>query len=113
MDTIKMWLMKFTPLQKLVDFFDGKKQMLASLGAALVATGTIVANYAERGTPYILHVASTVEFAAASVGWIGFFNALKGEKARAEVEALNEKIDAASVGQAAPPKPSSPTGGVL
>lgn len=70
---------------RIVDFFDGKKQMLASLGAALIATGTIVVNFSQMGTGYLMHVGSSVEFAAASVGWIGFFNALKGEKIRDEI----------------------------
>ncbi len=74
-------------LGKIVDFFDGKKQMIASLGAALIATGTMFANFAHSGTGYLLHVASTPEFAAASVGWVGFFNALKGEKIRNEIAA--------------------------
>lgn len=72
-------------LGNIVGFFDGKKQMIASLGAALIATGTIVANFAQMGFGYASHMASTPEFAAASVGWIGFFNALKGEKIRSEI----------------------------
>lgn len=75
-------------LGKIVDFFDGKKQMIASLGAALIATGTIAANYSQHSWPYLMHVATTPEFAAASVGWIGFFNALKGEKIRSEIAAV-------------------------
>lgn len=72
-------------LAKIVDFLDGKKQMLASLGAALVATGTMCVNFSQHGTGYLLHVASTPEFTAASVGWVGFFNAIKGEKIRNEI----------------------------
>ena len=75
-------------LAKIVDFFDGKKQMLAALGAALVGTGTIVAKFSEGGWGYLLHVGSTPEFVAASGGWVGFFNALKGEKIRADIAAI-------------------------
>jgi hypothetical protein len=42
--------------------------------------------FIDKGTPYLLHVASTPEFLAASGGWIAFFNAMKGEKIRAEIE---------------------------
>jgi len=79
---------------KIVDFFDGKKQMIASLGAALVATGTICVNFSQQGIGYLLHVASTPEFAAASVGWVGFFNALKGEKIRAAIAAQSTQTEA-------------------
>jgi len=74
-------------LGKIVDFFDGKKQMIASAGAALVATGTICINFSQQGMGYLLHLASTPEFTAASIGWVGFFNALKGEKIRNEIAA--------------------------
>lgn len=72
---------------KIVDFFDGKKQMIASLGAALVASGTIIINFSNQGFGYLARIATTPEFAAASIGWIGFFAALKGEKIRQEIAA--------------------------
>lgn len=85
LDKIKLWILGISPLKKVIDFLDGKKQAIASLAAALTASGTILAKYLEQGNAYILHVASTPEFVAASAGWIGFFNALKGEKIRAEI----------------------------
>ncbi len=73
-----------TTLEKTRAAVDGKKQLLASLAAAIPASITILHNYGEHGTPYLLNVASTPEFTAACAGWIGFFNALKGEKIRKE-----------------------------
>ncbi len=73
-----------TTLEKTRQAVDGKKQLLASLAAAIPASITIIHNYGENGTPYLLNVASTPEFTAAMAGWIGFFNALKGEKIRKE-----------------------------
>lgn len=82
------WVIGFTSIGKKANaFLDGKKQMLASLAAALAATATIIAKLAEQGTSYLVTIASTPEFSAASVGWIGFFNALGRKK-------LNEKLEA-------------------
>jgi hypothetical protein len=83
------WLLNFTRLGKLNDYLDGKKQMLAGLATALVATATIIMNVSNSETrlTYLLHIASTPEFIAASGGWVAFFNALKGEKIRAEIAA--------------------------
>lgn len=81
------WLLGFTSIgKKINEFFDGKKQALASLATALVAIATIISKTAEQGTGYLLTVATTPEFLAASGGIIAFFNALKGEKIRAAVE---------------------------
>lgn len=89
MDSVILWVLEHTRLKSVVDFFDGKKQTIASLGAALIASGTIAVKWSEQGTPYLLHVASTPEFTAASIGWVGFFNSLKGEKIRAEIAVQN------------------------
>ena len=102
MSNFLLWILKFTKLQKVIDWLEGSKQKYASLGVALVGTGTIVANFSELGMPYLLHVASTPEFIAASGGWVGFFNSLKGEKTRAEIRALNEKLGASAAPSVAP-----------
>lgn len=88
------FFLKFTPFRKVQEFLDGRKQLFVSLATAFVATGTIVANFSEKGMPYLLHVAATPEFAAASLGWIGFFNALKGEKVRDEIAEVKAKVEA-------------------
>ena len=85
---------------------DGKKQMIASLIAALTATATILAKFGAAqggGLDYLVTLPQTPEFLAASAGWIGFFNALKGEKIRAENAEILEKLDA--VAPAETPKP--------
>jgi hypothetical protein len=85
------WVVGLTKIgsivKKIQDFLDGKKQALASLAAAVPATVTIIVNFADKGTPYLMQIASTPEFLAASAGWIGLFNAIKGEKIRAEIAA--------------------------
>ena len=93
MNNIVDWVLGFTKLGAVVDWLDGKKQMFASLAAALIATGTMIAKLSEQGHVYLFHVASTPEFAAASVGWIGFFNALHGQKMVAAVKALPQTGD--------------------
>jgi len=89
------WLLKFTKVGKAAgkvqDVLEGKKQMLAGLATGVAGTVTILANFADQGIPYLLHVAGTSEFLAASGGWIAFFNALKGEKTRKEIAAIAEK----------------------
>jgi len=92
MDSIINWLLSKTGLGKINDFMDGKKQMLAGLASALIGTATIIANLANSNTrlAYLMHIASAPEFLAASAGWIGFFNALKGEKIRAEIATVTE-----------------------
>lgn len=89
MNKILEWLINLTSIGKKANaFLDGKKQALASLATALTGTATIIAKAAsdQGGIPYLMHVASTPEFLAASGGWIAFFNALKGEKIRAALE---------------------------
>jgi len=87
MDSMITWFLGFTKLGAVVDWLDGKKQMFASLAAALAATATMAAKFSDQGHVYLFHVASTPEFAAASVGWIGFFNALHGKKVMKEIAA--------------------------
>ena len=88
MKTLIAWFLEKTKagqtVKKVQEAVDGKKQMIASLAAALTATITIIMKFGEQGMPYLMGLASTIEFATASAGWIGFFNALKGEKIRAE-----------------------------
>lgn len=71
-------------------FFEGKRTIIAALGAAIVATGTIIAKFAADtgGINYLMGIASTPEFAAASLGWVGFFAALKGETIKKKIDEL-------------------------
>jgi len=50
--------------------------------------------FGELGTGYLLNIATTPEFIAASGGWIAFFNALKGEKIRTEIEEIKTSSNA-------------------
>lgn len=100
------WILNMTKIGKTAKAIqvavDGKKQMLAGLIAGLTATATIITKFGELGTPYLLSIATTPEFAAATVGWTAFFNALKGEKIRAEnaqIIANQEKLDLGVVGK--------------
>lgn len=107
------WILGMTKIGKAAkgvqDFLEGKKQMLASLAAAIPATLQIMMNFTSMGAPYLLHVASTPEFVAASAGWIGLFNALKIQKARYEVEALHEDLASVKKLPIVPPEhPVSP-----
>jgi hypothetical protein len=63
------WLANMTAVGQA--FFEGKKMMLASLGTAVTGTLTIIAKFSadDGGIQYLLHVASTPEFLAAS-GWL-------------------------------------------
>lgn len=86
------WVVGITSVGKKVNgFLDGKKQMLVSLGSALAATSVIVAKIAEQGTAYLVGMASTPEFSTASIGWIGFFNALGRKKAAERLEELSQQ----------------------
>lgn len=97
MKKVIAWMLGKTKIGKLAkkvqEAVDGKKQAIASLATAVVATATVLAKFGELGTPYLIGVASTPEFIAASGGWIAFFNAMKGEKIRHENAAILEKLD--------------------
>ncbi len=88
-------ILNFTKIGKTVKTVqtavDGKKQAIASLGTAIAGTIAIVMNFGAEGTPYLLKIASTPEFLAASGGWIAFFNAMKGEKIRHENAVIIEQ----------------------
>lgn len=88
MSKIIEWILSLTKVGKLIQstqvFLDGKKQMLASLATAIPATVVILTKFSEQGVPYLLHIVGTPEYLAASLGWIGLFNAIKGEKIRQE-----------------------------
>jgi len=92
------WMLGMTKVGKAVKqaqgFLDGKKQMLASLAAAVPATLLILQRFTDEGLTYLTTVASTPEFLAASGGWVAFFNALKGEKIRHENAEIITKLDA-------------------
>lgn len=90
------WVLNHTKVGRIIlavqMFLDGKKQIIASLATAVPATLLILKNFSEQGTPYLLQIAHTSEFLAASGGWIALFNALKGEKTRAEIADLHETV---------------------
>jgi len=96
MKKLLAWMIDSTRIgpasKKIQEALEGKKQMLGGLAAAIPATVLILNNYAKSGTPYLLELPTTVEFATASGGWIAFFNALKGEKTRNEIQELKDMI---------------------
>lgn len=73
--------------KKVRGFFEGKKQALAGLASGLTGTATIIAEFSQAPDPiaFLLNVAKNPAFLAAITGWGLFFNALKGEKTRAEI----------------------------
>lgn len=88
---ILAWFLNHTKAGKIVksiqEWLDGKKQIIASLATALPATLLIIKNFTDQGLPYLLSIAHTPEFSAAALGWIGLFNAIKGNKIIAAVNA--------------------------
>jgi hypothetical protein len=83
-------------VKKAQTFLDGKKTLLASLGTAIAGTLTILANFANEdtgGITYLLGVASTPEFLAASGGWIAVFGSMKGQKIRQENAEILSKLE--------------------
>ena len=97
MKTIIAFILNFTKVGKtfktVQTAVDGKKQAIASLGTAIAGTIAIVMNFGAEGTPYLLKIASTPEFLAASGGWIAFFSAMKGEKIRHEIAEIKKEQD--------------------
>lgn len=95
MKTLIGFILKFTKVGKAAKTVqtavDGKKQSIASLGTAIAGTLAVILNFGEQGVPYLMKVASTPEFLAASGGWIAFFNAMKGEKIRKENAVIIEQ----------------------
>jgi hypothetical protein len=98
MNKIYAWILGMTKVGKQIkrvqEWLDGKKQIIASLAAAIPATILIIQKFTEQGTTYLVSVASTPEFLAASGGWVALFNGLKGEKIRAENAEIITKLDA-------------------
>lgn len=94
MGTLFGWLLGLTKIGKMFEsirqFLDGKKQAIASLAAAIPAIFLIIKNFTDQGNTYLITIAHTPEFLAASAGLIGFFNALKGEKIRNEIAAVSQ-----------------------
>jgi len=88
MNRILGWVLGFTKVGKVItsvkNWLDGKKQYIAGFATALPASFTILQKFSEEGTPYLLRLSSTPEFAAAGLGWGLVFGAAKGEKIRAE-----------------------------
>lgn len=97
MNKLMGWILGMTKVGKFVkqaqEFLDGKKQIIASVATAVPATALILKNFSEQGTPYLLGVAHTPEFLAASAGWIALFNGFKGEKIRQENAEILAKLD--------------------
>lgn len=98
MNKLMAWILNMTKVGKTIktvqEFLDGKKQIIASIATAVPATALILKNFSEQGTPYLLQVAHTPEFLAASGGWIALFNGFKGEKIRAENAEIMSKLNA-------------------
>lgn len=93
------WIIDGTKVGKVLKsiqaLLDGKKQLLVGISTAIPATVTILTKYGEQGNAYLVNIASTSEFMAASLGWTAIFNAIKGEKIRAEnatIIAQNEEL---------------------
>lgn len=90
------WIIGFTKVGKAAKSvqgaLEGKKQMIASLAAAIPATFTIILKFIDLGTPYLVNLTSSPEFVAASAGWIGLFNAIKIEKQRNEVRQIQVPV---------------------
>lgn len=88
MNKLYAWILGMTKvgktLKKIQEYLDGKKQIIASLATAIPATLLIVQKFTDQGTPYLVGVASTPEFLAASGGWVAFFNGLGIKKTRLE-----------------------------
>lgn len=109
MKNIIAWILGMTKIGKIAKTVqgkvEGKKQLIASLVAAIGATGTILAKFGEQGTPYLLELGSTIEFATASAGWIGVFNAVKGQKIRQE----NAQIITMLAGMPGAGEPTNPS----
>lgn len=95
MKKILAWIIEKTKVGKVANkvrsAVEGKKQMIVSLATAIAGTLTIVTKFGELGIPYLMELATTPEFLAASAGWMGLFNALKGEKTRAEIKEIKDK----------------------
>lgn len=98
MNKIYAWILGMTKVGKAVKqvqvYLDGKKQIIASLATAIPATLLIIQKFTDQGTTYLVSVASTPEFLAASGGWVAFFNGLGIKKARAENAEIITKLDA-------------------
>jgi len=98
MNKLYAWILGMTKVGKVVKqvqtFFDGKKQIIIGLGTAIPPTILIIQNFTEQGLPYLMGIGHTPELAAAGLGWGLVFNALKGEKIRAENAEIITKLDA-------------------
>lgn len=109
MNKVISWVAGFTSVGKYVKkaqlALDGKKATLASLGTAVAGTLTILAKFAaeDGGLDYLLRMATTEEFLAASGGWVAFFLSLKGEKIRKENAEILDAV--ATTEEAKPAKP--------
>lgn len=80
-------------IKQIQKWFNGKKQIIASLAMIFPAAFLIIKNFTEQGTAYLLQIASTPEFIAFTGGFVSLFNALKGEKIRSENAVIMDKLE--------------------
>lgn len=94
MNSLIVWFLSKTKVGKAVtavqEFLDGKKQLLTGLAGALPATLMMVQGFQAGGLEYLSHAAKSPEYAAALIGWGLVWNAVKGEKIRAENQQIIE-----------------------
>lgn len=67
MAKIVAWILSLTKIGKIVEpvqnFISGYKSYIAGAGLAIPALLSIIQNFADKGTPYLLGVAGTPEWA--------------------------------------------------
>lgn len=111
MNSVISWFLEQTKVGRGVAsvqaFLDGKKQIIASVATAVPATALILKNFSDQGMPYLLQIAHTPEFLAASAGWMGLFNALKGEKIRQEIADVSATVQQTQGVVTPPAQPAS------
>lgn len=81
--------------KKVVEFFDGKKAAIASFGTALAGSAAVINTIAQSHDiiQTALSLAHDPAVLATGVAWAAFFQALKGEKIRAQNDEIIEKLD--------------------
>lgn len=69
------WILGFTKLGgvigKLQSFLDGKKVYIAASAILVPAAATMIQNFAQQGTSYLVGIAGTPEFKAFMEAWAG------------------------------------------
>lgn len=84
------WILEKTKIGKTVKsvqtYLDGKKQLIAGLAVALPASTQLLLDFAAAPEPiaWLGTLSTNPTWLAAGGGWVAVFNAVKGEKIRAE-----------------------------